>query len=149
MSSLQSPANFNWPLAYEAEALLSQYINAFLGKHAFAATLAQRMSAETGTEFFEWTDSFVVSADHEPVFRAAGFVTEKTEAPSHIIVLAHPHAMLPRVRVCTRSPQSATPIALLLRTESLANFLGRHGLAGAIEGAPGARFRTVTVSQEN
>ncbi len=149
MSSLQSPANFNWPLAYEAEALLSQYINAFLAQHSWAATLARRMSAETGTEFFEWTDSFVVSANHEAAFRAAGFVTENTEAPAHITVLAHPHAMLPRVRVCSRSPQSAAPIALLLCTESLADFMGRHGLTGEIEGAPCARYRAVTVSQEN
>jgi len=149
MSSLPTPDNFNWPLAYEAEALLSQYINAFLEKHPFAAALAQRMHDETGTEFFEWTDSFVVSPEHEAAFRAAGFVTEKTEAPSHIVVLAHPHAMLPRVRVCTGSPASAVPVTLLLRVESLADFLGRHGLAGEIEGAPGARYRAVTISEEN
>jgi hypothetical protein len=149
MASLQTPDNFNWPLAYEAEALLSQHINAFLGKHTFAATLAHRMHVETGTEFFEWTDSFVVSQEHEAAFRAAGFVTEKTEAPAHVTVLAHPHAMLPRVRVCTQSPPSAVPIALLLRVESLADFMGRHGLAGEIEGAPGARLRTLTVSREN
>ena len=81
MSSLPTPDNFNWPLAYEAEALLSQYINAFLAKHRFAASLAQRMHDETGTDFFEWTDNFVVSPEHEATFRAAGFVTEKTEAP--------------------------------------------------------------------
>ena len=149
MTSLQTPANFNWPLAYEAEALLSQYINAFLGQHALAASLARRMHDETGTEFFEWTDSFVVSADHEAAFRAAGFVTEKTEAPAHIIVLAHPHAMLPRVRVCTQSPASPVPVALLLRVESLADFMGRHGFTGEIEGAPCARYRAVTISQDN
>ncbi len=149
MSSLQTPDNFNWPLAYEAEALLSTYINAFLELNSFARNLAQRMHDETGTEFFEWTDSFVVSKNHEAAFRAAGFVTEKIEAPEHIIVLAHPHAMLPRVRVCTRSPESAAPIALLLRPEYLADFMARHGLTGEIEGAPCARFRAVTVSHEN
>ncbi len=149
MSSLQTPDNFNWPLAYEAEALLSTWINAFLERNSFAARLAQRMHAETGTEFFEWTDSFVVSRGHEVAFRAAGFVTEKVEAPAHIVVLAHPHAMLPRVRICTKSPESAAPIALLVRPEFLADFMGRHGLTGEIEGAPCARYRTVTVSQEN
>ena len=57
--------------------------------------------------------------------------------------------MLPRVRVCTRSPESAWPVAVLLRPEFLADFMARHGLDGEIEGAPGARFRTITVSQEN
>jgi hypothetical protein len=149
MSSLQAPDNFNWPLAYEAEALLSTYINAFLARNSFARTLAERMHAETGTEFFEWTDSFVVSRGHEAAFRSVGFLTEKTEAPAHIIVLAHPHAMLPRVRVCTQSPESAWPVALLLRPEFLADFMARHGLAGEIDGAPCARYRTITVSQEN
>jgi hypothetical protein len=148
-STLLTPENFNWPLAYEAEALLSRNINAFLARNGFAARLAQRMHAETGTECFEWTDSFVVSRGHEAEFRAAGFVTEQTEAPSHIVVLAHPHAMLPRVRICTKSPESEGPIALLLRVESLADFMGRHGLAGEIEGEPCARYRAVTISQEN
>ena len=81
-STLQTPENFNWPLAYEAEALLSRLINAFLAKNSFAARLAQRMHDETGTECFEWTDSFVISRGHENEFRAVGFVTEPTEAPS-------------------------------------------------------------------
>ncbi len=149
MPTLQTPDNFNWPLAYEAEALLSRFINAFLERNTFARTLARRMHTETGTEFFEWTDSLVVSRGHEAAFRAVGFVTENVEAPAHIIVLAHPHAMLPRVRVCTRSPETAWPVALLLRPEFLPDFMARHGLEGEIEGAPGARFRTLTVSQEN
>ncbi|WP_438481611.1 hypothetical protein [Oleiharenicola lentus] len=149
MTALNAPDNFNWPLAYEAEALLSNYINAFLAKNSFAAQLAQRMHAETGTEIFEWTDSFVVSKDHEAAFRAAGFLTENVEAPPHIVVLAHPHAMLPRVRICTLSPAAEAPIALLLRTESVADFMARHNLSGEIEGAPCARFRAVTVGEEN
>jgi len=149
MTALTAPAHFNWPLAYEAEALLATHISAFLERNTFARTLAQRMRDETGTEFFEWTDSIVVSRGQEAAFRAAGFLPDKAEAPAHIKVLTHPHAMLPRVRVCTQSPESTAPIALLLRPESLADFLARHGLAGEIEGAPCARYRTVTVNQEN
>ena len=149
MTALTAPAHFNWPLAYEAEALLATHISAFLERNTFARTLAQRMRDETGTEFFEWTDSIVVSRGQEAAFRAAGFLPDKAEAPAHIKVLTHPHAILPRVRVCTQSPESTAPIALLLRPESLADFLARHGLAGEIEGAPCARYRTVTVNQEN
>ena len=149
MTALNAPANFNWPLAYEAEALLSAHINAFLARNSFARTLARRMQSETGTEFFEWTDSFVVSRGQEAAFRAAGFQTEQVEAPAHIVVLAHPHAMLPRVRVCTKSPEAAAPIALLVRPEFLADFMARQGLTGESEGAPGARYRALTVSEEN
>ena len=136
MSSLPTPENFNWPLAYEAEALLSTYLNAFLERNSFARTLAQRMHAETGTEFFEWTDSLVVSRGHEAAFRAAGFLTEKVEAPAHIIVLAHPHAMLPRVRICTKSPESAWPVTLLVRPEFLPTSWRGTGWPGKSKARP-------------
>ena len=149
MTALNAPDKFNWPLAYEAEALLATHINAFLGRHATAARLAQRLHDETGTEFFEFTDHFVVSRQHEAAFRAVGFTTEITEAPAHHTVLAHPHAMLPRVRVCAQAPESDAPVALAVRAEYLADFKARHGLTGAIEGAPCARYRVLTVSEEN
>jgi hypothetical protein len=149
MSSLPTPENFNWPLAYEAEALLSRHINAFLERNSFAARLAQRMHDETGTEFFEWTDHFVVSPEHEKEFRAAGFVTENTDVPAGNMALAHPHAMLPRVLVAREAAPSAFPRSLAVRPEFLADFMARHGLTGEICGAPGARLRVMVVGEEN
>ena len=149
MTALNAPANFNWPLAYEAEALLSTYINAFLAKNATAARLAQRMHDETGTEFFEWTDHFVVSQNHEKAFRAAGFVTEASDVPTFHTVLAHPHAMLPRVIVSLQAEPSAAPLSLAVRAEYLADFIARHGLTGTPVGVPCARYRVIAVSEEN
>ena len=149
MTALNAPANFNWPLAYEAEALLSAQINAFLEKNRTAAALAARMRDETGTEFFEWTDHLVVSANHEKAFRAAGFVTEASDAPVHDTVLAHPHAMLPRVIVRLPAAPSAAPSSLAIRPEYLADFMARQGLAGEPTGAPCSRYRVITVSEEN
>lgn len=149
MSTLQTPENFNWPLAYEAEALLARHIHAFLAKNTFAARLARRMSDETGTEFFEWTDHFVVSSGHEPEFRAAGFVPEAVEAPAGHVVLAHPHAMLPRVLVASAAAASAFPRTLAVRPEFLADFIARHGLTGEIHGRPCARLRVLDVAEEN
>ncbi len=149
MTALNAPANFNWPLAYEAEALLSEHINAFLAKHTFAARLAQRMHAETGTEFFEWTDHFVVSQNHEAAFRAVGFVTEVTDVATFHTVLAHPHAMLPRVIVSLKADPSPAPLSLAVRPEFLADFLGRHGIAATPVGAPCARYRIVDIGTEN
>ena len=149
MSSLQTPDNFNWPLAYEAEALLSRHINAFLGKNRSAARLAQRMHDETGTEFFEWVDHFVVSVGHEVAFRAGGFVPEATEAPAGHVVLAHPHALLPRVIVSQKADPSPAPRSLAIRPEFLADFMARQGLTGEPEGAPCARYRLLRISEEN
>src|SRR4051812_8515885 len=149
MTALNAPANFNWPLAYEAEALLSTHINAFLAKNPFAARLARRMHAETGTEFFEWTDHFVVAQNHEAAFRAAGFVTEVTDVPTYHTVLAHPHAMLPRVIVSLKADPAEAPLSLAIRAEYLADFMARQGVAGSPIGAPCARYRIVAVSEEN
>jgi len=149
MTALNVPANFNWPLAYEAEALLSTHINAFLARNAFAAALAQRMHAETGTEFFEWVDHFVVAQGHEAALRAAGFVTEASDAPVFHTVLAHPHAMLPRVIVSLKADPSPAPLSLAIRPEFLADFLGRHNLPGEPLGAPGARYRVVTINEDH
>jgi hypothetical protein len=149
MASLQTPQNFNWPLAYEAEALLSRQINAFLGKNRSAARLAQRMHDETGTEFFEWVDHFVISTGHEVAFRAAGFIPEVTEAPSGHVVLAHPHAMLPRVLVSQKADPSSAPLSLAIRPEFLGDFMARQGLTGEPEGAPCARYRVLRISEEN
>ena len=149
MSSLQTPENFNWPLAYEAEALLSRHINAFLEKNSTAARLASRMHAETGTEFFEWVDHFVVAPDHELEFRAAGFVTDAADAPAHHLVLAHPHAMLPRVLVARQAAAAACPRSLAVRPEFLADFVARQGLTGEPVGAPCVRYRILKVSDEN
>lgn len=149
MASLSTPENFNWPLAYEAEALLSRHIDAFLEKNAFAARLAQRMHDETGTAFFEWTDHLVVSPEHEKELRAVGFLPQSIEAPPDHLVLAHPHAMLPRVLVPTRAAASASPRSLAVRPEYLADFMARHGLAGVPRGRPGARYRVLDVTEEN
>ena len=149
MASLQTPENFNWPLAYEAEALLARHINAFLGKNPAAARLAQRMHDETGTEFFEWVDHFVVSPGHEVAFRAVGFSPEATEAPTGQVVLAHPHAMLPRVIVSRLADPAHAPASLAIRPEFLADFMARQGLTGEPKGAPGARYRLLQINETN
>lgn len=149
MSSLNAPENFNWPLAYEAEALLSKYISAFLARNPTAARLAQRMHAETGTEFFEWTDHFVLSQDHAATLRDAGFLPEASDAPLDHTVYAHPHAMLPRVLLSVKARPSDVPPVLAIRPEFLADFMARNGLAGEPVGQPCARYRVVNVSEEN
>jgi hypothetical protein len=149
MDSLSAPENFNWPLAYEAEALLSRHINAFLARNSFAARLAARMHDETGTEFFEWTDHLVVSPDHQDEFHSAGFVADHAAAHDGHTVLVHPHAMLPRVLVNSRGASSPFPRSLAVRPEYLADFMARHGLTGEIRGRPGARLRVLQVNEEN
>ena len=42
---LLTPENFNWPLAYDAEAVVARHLKAFLARNSFASRLAARMQA--------------------------------------------------------------------------------------------------------
>lgn len=149
MTSFRAPENFNWPLAYEAEAHLVRLVEGFLDRNATARRLAERMRSEAGTDILEWTDHLVVSAEHEPALRSAGFEAEAVDAPVDHTVFAHPHAMLPRVLVSVKAPPSDAAAVLAIRAESIADFMARNGVAGEPTGAPGARYRIVPVALEN
>jgi hypothetical protein len=136
---------FDWPLAFEAETFLRRRIDDFLGRNSFAQQLAERMRAETGTDFFEWTDHLTLAVEDEKVLQGFGFVPDPVETAHGEIVLHHPRATLPRV-LLTR--EHHRPV-LALRPEFVADFVATHSLAGPIEGAPCARLRRVVVSEEN
>src|SRR5262249_7535044 len=134
----------DWPLANAAEALLRRQLELFLSRNSFARRLADRMLAETGTDFFEWIDHLTMPSDQEPALREMGFVPEKNvETPHGQIPCQYPHATLPRVLMGGGSP------VLALRPEYLADFIAQHSLGGEPEGAPYSRFRRMVVSEEN
>ncbi len=145
----ETARTFDWPLCYEAERLLGGYVEAFLGRNAFARQLAERMRDETGTEFFEWVDHLVLAPDSVPALRAAGLREENVEAPAGTTVFWHPRAMMPRVLVRSDGGGGGVPSDLALRPEVLADFLAAHDLEAHIEGACGARFRRARMAEEN
>ncbi len=145
----ESAARFDWPLAYEAEQLIGRYVEAFLLRHGFARRLADRMRDETGTDFYEWVDHLVLSPDHAGELRAVGLVEEAVPAPDGVTVLHHPRAMMPRVLLAAGGGTAGVPSVLVIRPESLVDFLSHHDLASAIEGEFGARLRRAVVSVEN
>jgi hypothetical protein len=145
----ESAKAFDWPLCYEAEQFLGNYLGAFLKLNLFAAQLAQRMSEETGTEFFEWIDHLVMSRKHGDELRQVGFIEEDVDAPAGTTVLWHPRAMMPRVLLREEKSPDAAPSEVAIRPEVLADFLAAQNLDAQIEGAFGARLRRALVSEEN
>src|SRR5688572_5934904 len=98
LAKSSAAATFDWPLAYEAENLIRERLAHFLKQNSFAARLAGRMHAETGTDFFEWVDHLVLSPDDETALVKTGFIHDpKAETPRSEVVLEHPRASLPRV----------------------------------------------------
>jgi hypothetical protein len=136
---------FDWPLAFDAEKFLRQRMNSFLDRNSFARQLAGRMRDETGTDFFEWIDHFVLSADDEPPLQALGMTAERVENVGGETVLHHPRATLPRIVLAAKPGQ----MGIALHPEFVAEFVAAHSLPGPIEGEPYARFRKVFVSEEN
>jgi hypothetical protein len=140
--------DFNWPLAYEAENLLRQFIFAFLDQNQSARRLAEAMEGRTGTDFYEWVDHFLLDSEHAEELRAAGLVRETVEAPAETEVYYHPRAMMPRVLLRRAGSWRGVPSSLSIRTESLEGFVAAHGLSTEIQGTLGAGLRRVLISEE-
>ena len=139
---------FDWPLANEAEQFLRERIALFLDRNTFTRQLADRMRAETATDFFEWTDHLVLAPREEKALVEAGFVADPhAEAPQSETVYEHPRATLPRVILRRGNEQS--PSVLALRPESVADFMACHNLPGEPEGEPFSRYRRILVAEEN
>ena len=134
---------FDWPLAYEAEDLLRKFILAFLEKNQFAGHLAERMSQDTGTDFFEWVDYITVTPDNLLEFQQVGFVPD--HAGPDADVYYHSKAILPRVLV----RKEGVPKVLAIRPESIVDFVARHNLGVEIQGDFGSRFRQILVSEQD
>ena len=136
---------FDWPLAFPSETYLRQRIDDFLARNTFAQQLAERMRAETGTDFFEWVDHLTLPASEEKTLLDMGFEPDSAETAHGETVLHHPRATLPRVLLTKAHDR---PL-LAIRPEFVADFAAAHSLAGTIEGGPCSRLRRVVVSEEN
>ena len=142
------PNSFDWPLAYEAEGLLQRFVLSFLEHNQFANRLAGEMQQRTGTDFYEWVDHFTVDPQHAEELRAVGLIRETVEAPAKTEAYYHPRAMMPRVLLQSGGGAGAVPANLAIRTDSLADFLGRQNLATEIDGEFGAGLRQALFSNE-
>jgi hypothetical protein len=141
-------SSFDWPLAYQAESLVRDYISAFQGKNTAATSLAREMSEKTGTDFLEWVDHFTLAPEHESELQDAGFINEPVQTPAGHKVFYHPRAMLARVLLQPGGSVNSVPAKLAIRPESVVDFVARHQLAGKIQGAFGDRLREVLISTE-
>jgi hypothetical protein len=144
----QQVNEFDWPLAYDAEAELRRFVLAFLDQSPFASRLANDMRDRTGTDFFEWVDHFSVAFEHVGELSAVGLVRESVEAAAGVEVYYHPHAMMPRVLVRRDGSQFGIPATLAIKVESIVDFVARHNLDSDIEGGHGSGLRSVRVADD-
>ena len=140
---------FDWPLAYATEAFLRRQIEAFLTKNSAARWLAEKMRAETGTDFYEWVDHVTLHPDFEAELSSLGLIEEHVPAPAGWRVFYHPRAMMPRVVLASGGRRNGAPVTLAIRPESIVDFASRNGLDPALAGRYGARLRQIEISNEN
>ena len=146
-TAVSLPANFDWPLAYEAETLIRKRLNAFLDRNSFARHLAARMQSETGTEFFEWVDHLVLSPDDEVALSKAGFVRDVNVETAHgEIALEHPRATLPRV-LLRKARQNPSVVAI--KPEFVVDLIAALDLDATPDGDPRSRYRRVVLVEAN
>jgi hypothetical protein len=139
-------AAFDWPLAYEAEALIARHLRMILDHHPVADRLARRMGEETGTDFFEWVDHLVFGPGGRDAWEQAGFVVDDVPAPAGCTVLHHPRAMLPRVVLDPAAIAPDRPQRVAIRPERLDDFCAAMGVEALPSAGPRAGYRQVIVA---
>jgi hypothetical protein len=144
----QKQNEFDWPLAYEAEQLLRQFIHLFLEQNKAATRMAGEMQQRTGTDFYEWVDFFTLSTEHAEELRKVGLIREQVEAPANTEVYYHPRAMTPRVLLTSGGSSGSIPVNLAIRIESLRDLIARQNLVTEIDGAFGAGLRQALISDQ-
>src|SRR3979409_338291 len=131
---------FDWPLCPDAQDFVLSKVEAFQQRNSFTRTLANRMSAETGTLFLDWIDHIVLGRAETDALQQAGYRPEPAETPIGETVYWHPEAMLPRVLIDERSREVNGPKRVAIRPESISDFMTAHRVDGEPEGTPPSRF---------
>lgn len=119
-------APFTWTTHADAASLLDHTVAECLVRCPAAALLAQRLLTETGTRLIDWIDHLRVPSTQIPAWRSVGFIG----ADDH---LRHPGGRFPAV--------CSGPLALMIRTESIADCCAALGATASIVGDPGPGMR--------
>ena len=147
---LNAPASFEWKLWPETEEAVLGWTAQALNGHRFAADLARRMQAETGTRFADWLDHLVLSErpglserlaklGYEPQLQGYG-----VNAPAY----HHPGGIFPRIAVVPNLGPGSEVREAAIKVESIPLFSQAHQLGLEILGAPFGPYRCARIKGE-
>jgi hypothetical protein len=146
-AALDPEHRFDWPVCHDAENYVLEQLEHFVARNAFARELSRRMTDETGTLLLDWTDSLSLSAAEASAITKLGFVPDPLgETPKGQRAFHHPESMLPRLIL--DETHDRYPNALCLRSESVVDFMGAHGITAPIDGGPLTRYRRALASND-
>lgn len=127
---------WHWEPQPEAQRLIDDLLGTFLGRNSFAATLAQRMTEETGTRFKDWVDSiFVPGSDRANVDRAVavGFEPDPDARLGHGVsaVYRNPFGLFPPICLIDEDK-----INVAIKCEDVGDALFAQRLQSEVIGGP-------------
>ncbi len=129
-----SLTDFDWQCQPAAAAWVENQQLKFVQADLFVADLQRRMLVDTGTRLVDWIDHFTVAELDEGV-RNAGFSCQGN-------VWKHSRGLFPDVQVVDDSLPR-----LVIKVDSVADFLCAHRIDSDIEGRPFSKLRSAKVSQ--
>lgn len=136
-------SDFDWQCYPLAEQLVHRWVGSFLDAHSFVADLRTRMLSQTGTRLADWIDHFGIPESDPQIGSPAecGFLAENS---GNDLKWRHPGGLFPAIHVGSFETRR-----LVVRVESVADFLFAHDIDSAVEGAPMSPLRRAKISATN
>jgi len=141
-----APPDYKWPRCPEADRFIEETLQGFLGQHAFARRLADRMKIETSTLFSVWVDHLILptrKGQAEELKQLGFWEDKKSKRPAGTLIFYHPFADLPKILVSSRSKE----VGCAIMVEDLWRFQMAHRLSQEIEGAPYSSYRFIRLPE--
>ena len=135
-------SDFRWQTSPAGQRVVNRVIDSFLAESPMATQLADRMQRQTGTRFRDWVDHVVVpqSSDLVSDLVKAGFSDEQNAGDT---IYRHQGAVFPAFVL--RDVESCQ---LVIKVESVADFLATHGLPCKVEGTVFGQLRWACISRD-
>lgn len=135
--SVNELTKFQWKPCPEGQSLLDEWIAGFMERNPFISELAERMTIETGTRFFDWIDYLQLPNVDGAVDKldAAGFHGNDD------LVFEHQGAIFPRVVI-------GDEYRIAIKVERVAEFLAANQIESEIMGIPFGQFRMAHIVGE-
>ena len=141
---------FEWLRYPEAEAFVTECMEALTSSMPATRALAADLLAHTGSRLVDWLDHLVLGDGQAARGRLSDLGFEPEEVPARAVdtVYYHPGAVLPRIVL--RAGDGARPgwtVAAAIQVEDISHFLMSHRLAVPIEGTLVSPYRRAQVWQ--
>ncbi len=154
-AELAAPPQFEWKRWPETDEFLDEAVARALSGNALAASLAERMPAETGTQFKVWIDHLVLSGDRRLAERmlVLGYERQTASYAVGMPLYTHPGGIFPPIALERAGPGGAggdglqvTEVAI--KVESVPAFSRAHDLGLEIAGYPIGPLRLARIGGE-